>query len=85
MELANHPDVPDEEDLIGFVTTGNFSLKDGRGVGIGSIRIDRVMPKEDGQDTGKGKRVNVERGQRYYCIVRDAGEAVGRLAEWDFV
>jgi ribonuclease P/MRP protein subunit POP1 len=79
---VDHPDVPDEEDLVGFVTTGNFSLRDGSGAGIGSVRMDRIRP-EDGFQTSRGEAE--ERRQMYYCIVRNAGEAHGRLAEWHFV
>ena len=78
-----HPDVPDESDLIGFVTTGNFSLKEGAGVGIGSVRMDRVISDKEGWENGQGDSDGSRR--RNYCIVRDAGEAHGRLAEWDFV
>lgn len=39
----DHPPVPDECNLIGFITTGEFSLTEGRGIGIGSILIGRVL------------------------------------------
>ena len=31
------PDVSGEEDLIGFVTTGDFNLKAGRGTGVRAL------------------------------------------------
>lgn len=71
---AGHPDypiVPGEEDLIGFITTGNFSLGEGIGVGIGSILSTKVA-----QEKGRG-------AERYLCIVREAGMALGRLAKWE--
>ncbi|MCJ1391750.1 hypothetical protein MMC18_004615 [Xylographa bjoerkii] len=68
-----YPLVPGEEDLIGFVTTGNFNLGEGRGTGIGNILVGRML---DG--TGK-----VEKGG--LCIVREAGSGIGRLARWAWV
>ena len=65
-----YPVVPDEEDLIGFITTGNFNLGEGRGTGIGNVLVGRTL---DG--TGK-----VEKGG--LCIVREAGRGIGRLARW---
>lgn len=73
---AEHPEVPGEEDLIGFVTTGEFCLTEGKGVAIGSVLIGKVM---DGRITGGDMRTN------RLCIVRNAGETVGRLAEWEVV
>lgn len=61
--------MPGEEDLIGFVTTGNFNLGEGRGTGIGCIALARVVG-----GTGREARL---------CVVREAGVAVGRLARWE--
>lgn len=77
----DYPDVPDEEDLIGFVTTGNFNLGEGRATGVGSLLLEKVMHRpDDAKGTGKG----VEREHRI-CIVRNAGERIGRLARWDII
>lgn len=65
----DYPVVPGEEDLIGFVTTGNFNLGEGRGTGVGCIALARVAG-----ETGREGRL---------CVVREAGMAVGRLARWD--
>lgn len=70
-----YPSVPDEEDLIGFVTTGNFNLGEGRSTAIGSVALARVA-LEDG-DSG--------REQRRLCVLREAGQGLGRLARWEFV
>lgn len=67
-----HPPVPGEDDLIGFVTTGNFSLAAGHGVAVGSILAQRV------RGGGVGRRARL-------CVVRNAGESVGRLAIWEVV
>ena len=67
---SRYPVVPDEEDLVGFVTTGNFNLGEGRGTGIGNVLVGRMVG-------GRGK---VEKGG--LCIVREAGSGIGRIAWW---
>ena len=67
----NYPMCPGGEDLIGFVTTGNFNLGEGRGTGIGCLVLARVA--RDGKERGG------------LCIIRNAGEGVGRLARWRIV
>jgi ribonuclease P/MRP protein subunit POP1 len=80
----DYPIVPGEEDLIGFVTTGNFSLKEGKGVGIGSVLLGRILPDEGSWEAGaQGKQVL--KREHFLCIVRDAGESHGRLAAWSLV
>ena len=126
-----YPSVPDEEDLIGFVTTGNFNLGEGRATGIGNIALSRVLPvqtpetfvagpvgkgghgkdgmngpdiavEHDGKD-GEGKTAGSagknesKEGEGWkgvlsslvredkLCIIREAGEGLGRLARWEFV
>lgn len=66
---------PGEEDLVGFVTTGNFNLGEGQGTGLGSILLQRVLAEA---------RDGAHEGGRL-CIVRNAGNGVGRLARWDAV
>lgn len=73
-DIGGHPLVPDAEDLIGFVTTGSFSLANGRGAAIGSIAVDKVLP---------GIKANPKEGR--LCIVRNAGENIGWIARWEIV
>ncbi|KAF4965315.1 hypothetical protein FSARC_6861 [Fusarium sarcochroum] len=73
-DMNGHPLVPNAEDLIGFVTTGSFSLSEGHGMAIGSISIEKVLD---------GVRKDSREGR--YCIVRNAGESVGWLARWEVV
>jgi len=68
------PPLPGKEDLIGFVTKGEFSLTEGGGVAIGSVFVQRLMNLTDGTEKG-----------RQMCIVRNAGETIGRLGKLDFV
>ncbi|KAF4290332.1 hypothetical protein KXX35_006840 [Aspergillus fumigatus] len=69
-----HLPIPTEEDLIGFVTTGNYNLSEGKGTGIGSILVSKVVA------SGKGQA-----RERRMCIVRNAGERVGRLGFWELI
>ena len=68
--------VPDEEDLIGFVTTGEFNLAEGGGVAIGTVFAAKAVEgfrRENKEDVKLGR----------WCVVRNAGERIGRLARWD--
>ncbi len=67
--------VPDEEDLIGFVTTGEFCLVEGRGVAIGTVFVDKTA-----EGVRRGKK-----GEGKLCIVRNSGEKIGWLARWEEV
>lgn len=73
---ASYPEVPGEEDLFGFVTTGNFNLAEGKGIGIGSIRLSKAIRSLMLVEAPNPKRL---------CIVRDAGQSIGRLAKWEHV
>ncbi|CAG8230673.1 unnamed protein product [Penicillium olsonii] len=70
---SENPDVPTEDDLIGFVTTGNYNLSEGQGTGIGSIQLSKVLA------------LNSKPSERRMCIIRAAGEKIGRLGQWEFV
>jgi ribonuclease P/MRP protein subunit POP1 len=69
----NHPEIPTADDLIGFVTTGNYNLSEGKGTGIASILLSKVAES------------NAKISEKKLCIVRSAGEKVGRLATWEIV
>lgn len=71
-----YPCAPDEIDLIGFVTTGNYHLGQGKCEAIGNVAVAKVI----GEDIRKGKG-----GEKNLCIVRESGQSVGRLARWEFV
>lgn len=60
------------EDLIGFVTTGNFNLAEGKGTGIGNLLLGKII--HEAQQKGEEGRL---------CIVRNAGADVARLARWE--
>lgn len=70
----DYPTCPGKADLVGFVTSGNFNLAEGRGTGVGCLLFGKVV--EDARRDGEEGRL---------CIVRNAGESVGRLARWDVV
>ncbi|KAI6863053.1 POPLD-domain-containing protein [Hortaea werneckii] len=73
------PACPAEEDLIGYVTTGNFNLAEGRGTGVGCIAVGKVVGSAV---AGDGRRAGEEVG---LCVVRNAGESVARLGRWEVV
>lgn len=72
---GNHPLVPDEEDLIGYVTKGEFCLAQGQALAIGSISVERALValRTGGETDGR------------ICVVRNAGEEVGWVAKWELV
>ncbi|EGS23144.1 uncharacterized protein CTHT_0008050 [Thermochaetoides thermophila DSM 1495] len=71
----HHPLCPGEEDLIGFVTTGAFSLSEGKGTAIGSISAEKALEALRDGGPAEGR----------LCVVRNAGESVGWLAKWELV
>ncbi|KAI9696688.1 MAG: hypothetical protein M1820_008062 [Bogoriella megaspora] len=80
---STYPVVPDEVDLIGFITTGNYNLGEGKGTGLGSVLLERVLKSDE------SRRWNVTKGTHDFhedklCIVRESGLGFGRLATWDF-
>jgi ribonuclease P/MRP protein subunit POP1 len=78
-EIGGHPLCPDEEDLIGFVTTGAYCLTDGKGKAIGSLGVERTL------EAVKVARERAEKGRGQLCVVRNAGENVGWLARWEAI
>lgn len=75
-----HPLLPGEEDLIGFVSTGNFNLAKGAGTGIASLGVERfVSGVRDAGEKWRGSK------EEMLCVVRNAGEEVGRLGYWEIV
>jgi ribonuclease P/MRP protein subunit POP1 len=73
----DYPMIPSEEDLIGFVTTGNFNLAEGIPTAIANLVLHKVLA-DTGGDEGLQK-------ERHVCIVRPAGSTLGRLATWEVV
>lgn len=71
-----YPECPGEEDLVGFVSTGNYSLTEGRMVAVGGIVWGSWFTGEEGRERRKGER---------WCVVRGVGETVGRLGRWEII
>jgi ribonuclease P/MRP protein subunit POP1 len=70
-----YPVCPGEKDLLGFVTSGNVSLSEGRGRAVGALSWEKVDVEEDRwADKKKFHR---------WCIVRDVGMDIARLARWE--
>ncbi|KAL7621178.1 Ribonucleases P/MRP protein subunit pop1 [Parahypoxylon ruwenzoriense] len=76
--INGHPLCPDEEDLIGFVTTGNFNLRNGRSEAIGNLSAIKAL-----QELRRYKNQNDPTAK--LCIVRNAGQNVSWLARWELI
>jgi ribonuclease P/MRP protein subunit POP1 len=74
-EKKDYPVCPGETDLLGFVTSGNVSLSEGRGRAVGALSWVRVEVEEE--------RWSYERKFQRWCIVRDVGMDIARLARWE--
>ena len=93
----DYPSCPAEEDLIGFVTTGNFDLGMGRSAAVGNIAIARVFKLVDASESmesGTAGESMSRKGKNLLrwlkpddriCVVRNAGQRVARLARWEFI
>jgi ribonuclease P/MRP protein subunit POP1 len=75
MNVGSHPLCPGKQDLMGFVTTGSYCLREGKATAIGSISVERALEAVKGSRPKEGK----------LCIVRNAGENVGWLARWEVI
>lgn len=75
-----YPSVPEKEDLIGFVTTGNFDLGQGKATGIGCVAIDKVKLQSNKQEkeTGIGDESGEGGEARGW---RDVKELEGKLGK----
>ncbi|KAH7037216.1 ribonucleases P/MRP protein subunit POP1-domain-containing protein, partial [Microdochium trichocladiopsis] len=84
---TGQPICPDAHDLIGFVTKGEFNLRDGRGEGIGSLSAVLAAEELRRYATAGGGRGAAGLGDiaSRLCVVRNVGEDVGRLARWELV
>jgi ribonuclease P/MRP protein subunit POP1 len=67
-----YPECPGEEDLVGFVTTGNYSLSEGKTVALGGLVWGAWFA---------GEKWDRER----WVVVRGVGETIGRLGKWEAV
>lgn len=74
VDIGGHPLIPDAADLIGFVTSGSYCLRDGKAAAIGSLSVEKILP---------GVKAGSKEGR--LCIVRNAGENVGWIARWEAI
>ncbi|TQS38753.1 hypothetical protein Golomagni_00737 [Golovinomyces magnicellulatus] len=73
---GNHPLVPDEDDVIGFITTGEYCLANGKGTAIGNILVCKILETFHHQKMKDQHTKNL-------CIIRNSGENLGKLATWE--
>ncbi|KAI1089501.1 ribonucleases P/MRP protein subunit POP1-domain-containing protein [Rostrohypoxylon terebratum] len=76
--IQGHPLCPGEEDLIGFVTTGCFNLREGRGDAIGNLSATKALEE-------LRRYQNKDDPAARLCVVRNAGQNVGWLARWELI
>lgn len=72
---GDHLRIPGEEDLIGYVTKGEFNLAEGKGIAVGSVSAERVL---------EALRFSGDREGRV-CVVRNAGATVGWVGRWEII
>ncbi|KAL2269610.1 hypothetical protein VTJ83DRAFT_1794 [Remersonia thermophila] len=77
-DATSHPPCPGEEDLMGFVTTGSFSLAEGRATAVGSVAAGRAL-----EAIREAAAAAAAAAEGRLCVVRNAGESVGWLARWE--
>ncbi|KAI0975595.1 POPLD domain-containing protein [Xylaria arbuscula] len=91
IDINGHPLCPNATDLIGFVTTGSFNLRDGRGEAIASISTGHALEELKSHEKGReakrkqGRKGEGEKSTARLCVVRDAGQSIGWLARWEVV
>lgn len=79
---AEHPPLPGQDDLIGFITSGNYNLAEGRGTGIGSIWSQKLQEGWEQDGLLAARQGSMERRKRL-VVIRNVGETTGRLAIWE--
>ncbi|KAI1433274.1 ribonucleases P/MRP protein subunit POP1-domain-containing protein [Xylaria sp. CBS 124048] len=75
--INGHPLCPDATDLIGFVTTGAFNLRHGRGEALGALSAQSALDEL--------RRHGKHDAAARLCVVREAGQGVGWLARWEII
>lgn len=78
MNIDKHPLCPDVCDIIGFVTTGAYNLRSGRGEAIATLSALRAAAELRRYPNPRDARAR-------FCVVREAGEGVGWLGRWEVV
>ncbi|KAI0487288.1 POPLD domain-containing protein [Xylaria cf. heliscus] len=81
MNANGHPLCPAATDLLGFVTTGSFNLRDGRGEAIASLSAALAAEEMGRYGSRSGPRDPAAR----LCVVREAGQGIGWLARWEVI
>lgn len=83
---------PEKGDLVGFVTSGGYNLREGRGTAVGGVWVQRVREGWFEEERRLGDEGEVRKSQakaeakewlKRLCVVRNSGSAVGRLGVWE--
>ncbi|KAI0153754.1 ribonucleases P/MRP protein subunit POP1-domain-containing protein [Pestalotiopsis sp. NC0098] len=76
--INGHLPCPNAEDLVGFITTGSFSLREGQAEAIASLSAEKAL-----EELKRYK--NKSDPSSRLVVVRNAGQSVGWLARWELV
>lgn len=78
----NYPSCPPEKYLIGYITTGSFNLKEAQGTGVGAVLATAV--EHPLKRIGGSHRTSSGNSQKsQYCVVRNVGSQIARLAKFE--
>ncbi|KKA31227.1 hypothetical protein TD95_000818 [Thielaviopsis punctulata] len=78
--VNGHPLCPDVADLLGFVTSGGYSLTCGKATAIATLRADLALRDVKAAREARSKKLEKE---AFLCIVRNVGHEVAWLARWE--
>ncbi|RMZ81360.1 hypothetical protein DV738_g2164, partial [Chaetothyriales sp. CBS 135597] len=86
---------PDAQDLIGFVTSGGYNLALGCGSAIAGLWLQRLVKGwQEADEQAAAQAAGLKKPQqakflkqhnmvKHLCVVRNAGESIGRLGIWE--
>jgi ribonuclease P/MRP protein subunit POP1 len=76
--INGHPLCPDADDLMGFITTGSFNLRNGVPEAIATISAEKALEELAAHKDRHDPAARV-------CVVRNAGQNIGWLGKWELV
>ncbi|KAL5628346.1 hypothetical protein BROUX41_003094 [Berkeleyomyces rouxiae] len=79
-DVQGHPLCPDADRLMGFVTSGGYSLNCGKSTAIATLRADHAL-----QDilVARDNKNKTQEREAFLCIVRNPGREVAWIARWE--
>ncbi|KAL2890991.1 Ribonucleases P/MRP protein subunit pop1 [Ceratocystis lukuohia] len=81
-DIQGHPMCPGADRLVGFVTSGGYSLNCGKSTAIATLRADSAL--EDALAARKNKNKQQEK-EAFLCVVRNPGREIAWIARWEII